>query len=136
VSLFRTGGRGLGKLLGPLEAELMDFLWKAGAPKSAREVHEGAETNVKYITVVTVLNNLTKKDLLARERLGRAHVFEPLQDRDKFLAAASERVVRGLVDLSPRIAVNSFVGVLGELSHDEIAALQAELSDHLEERDD
>jgi predicted transcriptional regulator len=136
VKVFRAGGLGLGKLLGPLEAKLMDFLWDAGTPLLAREVHEGIDADVKYITVVTVLNNLTKKDLLQRERQGKAHVFQPLLSREEFLSSVSGDVVRGLVDLSPRIAVNSFVGVLDAFSPGEIAELQAELTRHLQEHDD
>ncbi len=114
----------------------MDFLWKATGSLTAREVHNGTNTKVKYITVVTVLNNLTKKELLQRERKGRAHVFEPLKDKDAFLASASTDVARGLVDLSPRIAVNSFVGVLDALSRDEIESLQAELARHVLTQDE
>ncbi|MFV2008101.1 MAG: BlaI/MecI/CopY family transcriptional regulator, partial [Longimicrobiales bacterium] len=83
---------------------------------TAREIEAAAATSVKYVTVLTVLNNLARKGLLRRERGGRALVFEPVESREEFVTSVSEEVIRGLLDLSPRIAVSSFVGNLGVLS--------------------
>lgn len=133
AKVFRTEGAGLAKLLGSLEAELMDFLWANDGYRTAREVHSGSGVDVKYITVVTVLNNLTEKSLLDRDRRGNVLVFRPAIAREEFLASASEGVVRGLVDLSPRIAVNSFIGVLDSLAPEDLLELREELRRKAEE---
>ncbi|GMR13168.1 MAG: hypothetical protein BMS9Abin29_1370 [Gemmatimonadota bacterium] len=114
----------------------MECVWASDRPKTAREISAEAKAAVKYVTVLTVLNNLARKGLLRRERDGRALVFEPVETREEFLASVSEEVIRGLLDLSPRIAVNSFVGSLGVLSPESLAELQAELASHLKDRED
>jgi predicted transcriptional regulator len=136
ISVFRSERSGLAKLLGPLEAELMEFVWSAGCAVTAREVEAGVATQVKYVTVVTVLNNLAKKKVLKRERRGKVLVFEPIRTREEFLSSVSKRVLKGLVDLSPRIAVNSFVGTLDSLSREDLAELQAELETCIQKRDE
>lgn len=136
IGAFRSGRDGIAKLLGPLEAELMECVWASDEPMTAREIEAAAATSVKYVTVLTVLNNLARKGLLRRERSGRALVFEPVESREEFLTSVSEEVIRGLLDLSPRIAVSSFVGNLGVLSPETLAELQTELQAHLIERED
>jgi predicted transcriptional regulator len=126
----------MAKLLGPLEAELMEVVWASKRPLTARDVERDAGTPSKYVTVLTVLNNLATKGVLRRERRGKALVFEPVKSREEFLSSVSEQVVRGLIDLSPRIAVNSFVGSFDSLSEETLAELQAELTAHLRVRDD
>lgn len=113
----------------------MEFVWASERPVTAREVEAGSETPAKYVTVVTVLNNLAGKGILRRERRGKTLVFEPVESREEFLTSVSEEVVRGLVELSPRIAVNSFVGTLDAISFEALAELQVELATHLRERD-
>lgn len=69
------------KLLGPLEAEVMDVLWSAGQPMSVREVlarlNESRSEPLAYTTAMTVLARLAEKDILARVRDGRGFVYEP-----------------------------------------------------------
>jgi predicted transcriptional regulator len=134
IGAFRSQRTGLAKLLGPLEAELMEFVWASERAVTAREVEAGTGTSAQYVTVVTVLNNLTKKGVLRRERRGKVLIFQPARSRDDFLTSGSEQVLRGLIDLSPRIAVNSFVGALDALSTEALAELQAEVEAHVQER--
>lgn len=59
--------------LGPLEAELLDLVWAHGAV-TARDLHDsqvpaGARA---YTTLMTTLDRLYKKGLLAREKDGMA----------------------------------------------------------------
>ncbi|MFQ5537850.1 MAG: BlaI/MecI/CopY family transcriptional regulator [Gemmatimonadota bacterium] len=135
IGAFHSERSGLAKLLGPLEAELMEFVWSEGRPVTARDVETGSGTSAKYVTVLTVLNNLEKKGILRRERHGKQFLFEPVKSREEFLASVSEHVVRGLFDLSPRIAVNSFVETLDALSPEELAELQEELAAYVRRRD-
>jgi predicted transcriptional regulator len=69
------------KLLGPLEAEVMRALWKAGEPLTVRELlgrlNEGRGQRLAYTTVMTVMNRLSTKGALRRERRGRGYAYEP-----------------------------------------------------------
>jgi predicted transcriptional regulator len=68
------------KVLGPLEAEVMAHLWKAGKPLSVREllerVNRRRDDPLAYTTVMTVMSRLAEKQVLRRERQGRGYVYE------------------------------------------------------------
>jgi predicted transcriptional regulator len=86
---------GAGSMLGPLEAEVMAALWRAGRPLPVREV--AAELNARrdvalaYTTVMTVMSRLAGKGILARSRSGRRFVYAPVA------ADAAEIAVRGVL---------------------------------------
>ncbi len=134
TSAFRPGRAGLAKVLGSLEAVLMEVVWAADGPVTAREAKSESCTEAKYVTVATVLNNLTKKGVLRRTRLGKMFVFEPIKTREQFVGSMSDEIVRGLFDLSPRIAVNSFIGSLDGLAPAEFAELRRELRVYMEQQ--
>lgn len=69
--------------LGPLEAEVMAVLWRAGEPQAVRQVAEllNAEraAPLAYTTVMTVMSRLAEKGVLARERgAGRGFLYRPV----------------------------------------------------------
>lgn len=55
--------------LGELEAVIMDRLWSWARPVTVREVLEDLQRSrtIAYTTVMTVMDNLYKKGILARE---------------------------------------------------------------------
>ena len=83
------------RVLGSLEARLMDLLWDAGAQLSGQEVCDRLGDNHHYKTVMTVLNRLVEKDLLQRELDGRAYRYVPRLDRSSFLRSVADEMVRG-----------------------------------------
>lgn len=76
------------KGLGDLEAQVMDVLWGTDAPLSVRHVLDllPQERHRAYTTVLTVLDNLHRKDFVVRERVGRAWNYRPAQSRDEHVA--------------------------------------------------
>jgi predicted transcriptional regulator len=68
------------KVLGPLEAEVMGHLWKAGSPLTVRDLVErlnrGRREPLAYTTVMTVMSRLAAKHVLRRERAGRGYAYE------------------------------------------------------------
>ncbi len=71
-----SGGGGFG----PLESEVMDAVWAAGSAVSVRQVvdvlNEGRSEPLAYTTVMTVMNRLADKQVLARSPTGRSFVYE------------------------------------------------------------
>src|SRR4029079_5797141 len=62
--------------LGQLERAVMERLWAADGPLTARAVQDGLATrDLAPTTVLTVLGRLERKGLVARERDGRAHHY-------------------------------------------------------------
>lgn len=78
--------------LGELERAVMEQLWDTAAQRSegasVREVLEGlpAERRLAYTTVMTVLDRLSKKGLVTRERDGRAWRYTPAGTRESLTA--------------------------------------------------
>ena len=66
----RLSASGLAKVLGDLEARVMQVAWDLGAPATARAVHGRViqDHPVAIYTVITVLNKLVEKGLLRREK--------------------------------------------------------------------
>ncbi len=62
----------------------MEILW-AGAPLSVREVKQQlGRSKLAYTTVMTTLDRLYKKGLLARTKNGLAFVYQPAIDRAEY----------------------------------------------------
>jgi predicted transcriptional regulator len=74
--------------LGDLERAVMDHLWGADQPQTVRQVHQALCTNrdLAYTTVMTVLQRLARKNLVAQIREDRAHRYEPTHGRDELVA--------------------------------------------------
>lgn len=74
--------------LGDLERDVMDRLWGAAAPRSVRDIHVelSAERDLAYTTVMTVLDRLTRKQLVSRTREGRAYLYSAINSRAELTA--------------------------------------------------
>jgi predicted transcriptional regulator len=67
----------------------METLWDAGdAWLTVREVHEtlAKSRDLAYTTVMTVLERMTRKDLVEQQREGRAYRYRPAQSRGAMTA--------------------------------------------------
>ncbi len=75
-------GDGTEKVLGPLEAEMMQIIWATEKPVSVRDLLESINAQhakpLAYTTVMTVMSRLVKKGALRRWREGRAYMYEAL----------------------------------------------------------
>jgi hypothetical protein len=91
----RLSADGLAKVLGDLEARVVRAVWRLGPPATARAVHEqvAREHDVAIHTIITVLNKLVDKGLLARAKHGGLLHYEARLSEEEFRAGASRRVV-------------------------------------------
>ena len=74
--------------LGQLESAVMDCLWSSTVPLTVREVlvHLQTDRQLAYTTVLTVLDNLHTKDMVVREKVGRAFTYRASATRDAYIA--------------------------------------------------
>jgi predicted transcriptional regulator len=73
--------------LGELERVIMNILWAAETPLTAREVGRRIEDReLAPTTVMTVLDRLVRKGFLNRTRDGRAWRYQPAASRDAYVA--------------------------------------------------
>lgn len=120
VGRFDLDQRGLARLLGTLEAEVMEIAWKEPGDLTIREVVDQIRLTrpIAFNTVMTVMNRLVDKGLLERTPGKSAYRYKAAQTKEKFLQAATERVTRGLVEDFQVYAVGHFVDVLDEVNPD------------------
>jgi predicted transcriptional regulator len=64
--------------MGALEAEVLGVLWDHEAALTPAQVMASLDGELAYTTVMTILARLWKKDLVERERAGRAFAYRPV----------------------------------------------------------
>ena len=94
---FRPQGKGLRKVFGDLEAEIMEVIWALDRA-TVGDVHKVLEGHreIAYTTVKTVMGRLTDKGYLRRTTADRAHVYTPTRSREEFLREVSDAILTGL----------------------------------------
>jgi predicted transcriptional regulator len=113
------------KFLGPLEAAVMERLWKRGSA-TVRDVVEdlGRTRALAYTTVMTIMTRLHAKGLLERDRDGKTYVYRPACSREEHRERLSRDLVRGLVDEFGEVALAHFAAELDGVDAAHRAALR------------
>ncbi len=105
--------------LGALEDAVMEFVWSADGPVTPSVVQQAVAPELAYTTVMTILTRLWQKNLLTRDREGRAYAYAPARSEADHRAGQMQDTMRVAGD---RMAVlSSFVDTLGT---DELEALR------------
>jgi predicted transcriptional regulator len=109
---------------GQLEQAVLVALWELGRA-STREIHArvGEPNGLVYTTTAKVLDRLHAKGLVARERAGKAFVYQPKVKREIVERAHARHTLRRLLGLEPRPAIAALV--------DAVESLDPELLDDL-----
>lgn len=91
---------------------MQEALWAAPHPLKPGEVLDQLEIEppVTYSTVLTVLRRLWKKDLVSRERDGKAYRYSPVMTREEHIAATMSDAFAATAD--PSAALGHFVARL------------------------
>lgn len=118
--------------LGDLERAVMEHLWTEEslhpAGVTVREVHDaiGVERGLAYTTLMTVLDRLAKKELVKRERDGRAWRYTAAATRHEL---TSETLHHTLGDLAGTERRSALLHFLDESTPEEIDELKAALAE-------
>lgn len=102
-------------LLGPLETEVMEAVWRLG-DTTVRDVHAdlAQHRDLAYTTVMTTMARLASKGLLIRDTSGLAHRYRPALTREEYARTTVHSVVDWLVDSFPEPAMSYFVEVVND----------------------
>lgn len=97
IHRFDLDGSGLTRVLGELQARIMEAVWHLGAP-TIREICTVLGPEAHHKTVMTVTNRLVDKGFLVRERTtDRAYVYRATVERDALLAQVAANVTSELL---------------------------------------
>ena len=96
---FKPAEGGLVKVLGPLETEIMQVVWREKFT-TVKKVHQTLqnEREIAYTTVMTTMTRLAEKGVLNRKRDGLAYVYAPAVTKRDFETMMVRRVLDGLMD--------------------------------------
>ena len=119
--------------MGELEQAVLECLWELDAAggeesrgASGREVHARLSgRDLAYTTVMTVLDRLVAKDVVVREREGRAFRYAPRLGR----AAMTAELMREALDSTGADRGQALVSFVGEASEEDLAALRRALAE-------
>ena len=110
---------GLVKVLGPLETDIMELLWKE-KQGTVKQIHRTLQhrRDIAYTTVMTTMSRLAEKGILHRTRDGLAYVYSPAITQDEFVHIFVQQVLDGLLDDFTDITLDYLVDYLAR--HDPI----------------
>jgi len=133
----RLTAEGLAKVLGDLEARVMRAVWDLHEPSSARAIHSRvlSDHDVALLTVITVLNKLVAKGLLARAKRDDVYHYEARLTETEFRVLASRRVIRGILALGPQALATSFVDALAQHDRAQLSELGRLIRRKLKDRE-
>jgi len=88
--------------LAPLELECLSVLWPMGEG-TVRDIHRAlAATRPRaYTTVMTIMDRLEQKGIVARKKVGRAFLYQARLSAEEARLKAVEKIVEGFFDGSP-----------------------------------
>src|ERR1700716_194666 len=90
IRTFHPDRPGIRKVLGNLEAEIMELIWVRSPEQgtAVRDIFEllYSRRPIAYTTVMNTMTRLTKKNLLRVEKKWQGYIYYPSCTQDEFVA--------------------------------------------------
>lgn len=117
-------------LLGELERQIMDVVWKAG-DATVRDVVEILQKrrDIAYTTVMTVMNRLVEKRVLTRKERSGAFTYAAAQKRESFFSRASGDIIKKLICECGDVAIAQFVETLDRVDPKKLNLLEKKIKE-------
>ena len=116
------------KTLTKAELLLMNILWDKGEA-TVQQLHDVlAEPKPAYTTTLTMMQVLTRKGIVTFQKLGKAHVYQPLLSREEYINSFVREVKDTVFGGSLRTLFSFFVKS-EQLSKKELRELLKEMGD-------
>lgn len=118
---FNPFKEGLNQVLGTLEKNVMEILWKRGE-SCVKDIIDiiNYDRDISYSTVITVTNRMVKKGLLTRKKSGKTYFYKPVYTKEQFLEIVSKKVVEGVSGFSLQTAMVHFIDYMTQLEPEKI----------------
>lgn len=122
---FRPNGSGLTKVLGELEAEIMELMWSRDQA-TVRDIHDtlALRRAIAYTTVMTTMSRLFDKGILRRRPQANHYLYSPALTRDEFTRRVAGSVIDGLLEDFSRPALAHLVDRIGEADEERLRELE------------
>lgn len=100
IGLFRPDRPGIRKVLGDLEAEIMEVIWsRPSGITTVRDIFKtlSRRRRIAYTTVMTTMARLARKRLLRVKKHGTAYTYSPALTQDEFVSRIVGRILEDLL---------------------------------------
>jgi predicted transcriptional regulator len=101
ITTFRTDRPGIRKVLGDLEAEIMEEVWgrPTGQGTTVRDIFEVlyARRRLAYTTIMNTMTRLAKKQLLRVEKKEHGYLYYPTYTQQEFVSRFVSRILEDLL---------------------------------------
>ena len=121
---LRSTPSGLASLFGTLELRVLEALWRRGGEVAVRDL-QPEFPGAAYTTLMTTMDRLYRKGVLARRKMGRAFAYRPVSSRQELESALVTRALQPLLQGDRAQPILSFFV-------DEVSRLDDRLLDELE----
>lgn len=130
---FLSKKASFGALSEELEFPVMEILWTKG-PMIGRDLHREllAGKKIAYTTALTVLDRLSKKGFVRKDRASGMITFSPGISKEAYQEAVTGGLVREAFKMSPDLAVSAFADAFAGMSAEDRTRLERFI---LEKRD-
>ncbi len=121
---FKPHRNGLNQVLGDLEQDIMEVLWKR-EEAVVRDVFTELrkKRKIAYTTVMTVMGRLANKGLLLKSPIKNTYLYKPACTKEAFERSVSREVLIGVLGNYPQTAVASFIDILAEMEPEQMEQL-------------
>ena len=90
--------------------------------------------NIAYTTALTVLDRLSKKGFVKKDRRSGVILFSPRISKETYFSAITENLVRQAFEMSSDLAVSAFADFYSKMSESDMAKLEKLLQEKKNER--
>jgi predicted transcriptional regulator len=112
ITTFRTDRPGIRKVLGDLEAEIMELVWARPADQgtTVRDIFEILydRRRLAYTTVMSTMSRLAKKHLLQVVKQDHTYIYYPNVSQQEFISRFVDRIVEDLLVSFTGETLNAF----------------------------
>ena len=117
--------------IGPLEADILAIIWERKRV-TVRDVYESVreQRKIAYTTVMTVINNLVRKELLTQNRASTAYVYTPAITGNDVAGTILDSVVERLFRGRFNQALSQLLGLKRDLSPGQAEELRKYAEEH------
>jgi predicted transcriptional regulator len=129
---FKPGLQGLNKVLGSLESEVMDTIWRKDCEVCVRDIYEDLllHREIAYTTVMTIMGRLSDKKILTKRKDGNTSFFIPAMSREEFTTNVVENVVDSLLEDFAEATMSHFLTRVRRDDRETIEKLEKLLAAH------
>ena len=103
----------------------MEVLWTKG-PMTGRGLYReiSRQKRVAYTTARTVLDRLSEKGLVKKDRASGMITFSPRISRRDYQSAVAGDLARSVFEASPDLAVSAFAGLFPRMTEEDLDKLE------------